>query len=270
MSTTEVKSRNWNWPNYLKNPDTRISHIVILVVTVILLVFSIIVIVWTAYRTSAPADNEITYNQATTRTLYRTIMERDCVQDPNMPTSSYTFIGNDLVDPFSTGTHFIRQGECIKSKDCKFQLQLTHDGNAELWNLETHIKMYESFTVNKDSPGQKFLCGCDGFCYILRDDGTRSKQTIGEKGFYQSPNQVCPYFKDKKTNNTEYWNHPYQLEFYEQGLCLWSGRSNSKDGKLSKPIRTNLWWVSVGGVQPWGIPPEAGTTYPKDSFVCYR
>ena len=231
------------WPNFLKNPDTRASHIAILVVVSILFILAIVIVSWAAYRTFH--FNDTNQNFATTRALL-TKYEK-IKQELSSATSNYIQIDNKLVDPVSIGTRFIKNGECIKSLNGRFQLQLTWEGNGELWDLEMNQKIYQTNTINLESPGQRFLCGCDGFCYVLRDDGTRSRDQTGK--FYKSPNQLCPYYNGP--NGKTFIDRPYTLEFYENGICLYStSRDNNTITNSSRNVRVNLWWAPPSAPRP--------------------
>ena len=264
---TYLKNKR-EWPSYLSNPDTRASHIAIILMTIILVIFAIIIISWTSYRVYSTNNTNFTNTNMNTLIRNGSKYIRDFDNAFSSLTSlDYQVLGtNQLVDPTAIGTRYLKNGQSIKSRDLKFELGFSFQGNVELWNLENNTKMYESFTINLESPGQRFLCGIDGYCYILRDDGTRIRKTNENKDFYQSPNQVCPYYRDKKTNVLASFKFPYILDFYEYGLCLWSNAaSNSSVTGSNRNSRVNLWWVST---LPNNPPPSIGWTPTAGSFDC--
>ena len=230
-----------NWPPFLANPDTRASHLAILIVTSFIFVAGISVLVWAIYRTTSRATTDDNSLVGTTTTE----------NSGSCPTQWKSLPVHELVDPFQDGYHWIGPGQSIVSSDCRFELGLTSDGNLVLWDHTNQVKLYESGTTDTKSPGQRFLVGIEGLCYIIRNDGSRVKK---DGQFWQSPNQLLPYVRDPVTGETFYVHIPFVLSFYEDGLVLWCQNQDNTAITKSNETRINLWWVSASGVFPPGYP----------------
>lgn len=259
-----------NWRPFLANPETRLSHIGLLVVTVLLLSLSIIVLSWTLIRVNQAGGESI--NDPGTRNKNAMVRWKQR-QGRAIGTATFTVIDTKLVDPFHSGYHWIGPNQSIMSNDGRFEFGLTTDGEAVFYDHahSDSTPYWTSHTANATSPGTRFVLGSNGICYILKEDGSRvysndTSSTVccippsygttcnnnaGPPCFWESPNQLQPYFRCPD-GSTFYVSQPFVLTFYDNGMYLYSDDSfNITKYQLSSSL-IPIWWIDVTGGSPPG------------------
>jgi hypothetical protein len=230
----------YNWPPYLKTWSTRPSHIAILLVVIILFAAAIATLIWALYRSDGLSGNRP--NNGPQQQLQL-----------RAGSSKFNPIDIQLIDPgahHTSGKRWITNGQSIRSTDGRFELGLTNDGNAELWDHTTETKIYESNTSNISEPANRLICGIDGFCYIILPSGAKATKKNTLDQFYISPNQNIPYCRLENGSTVNILD-PFYLGFYKDGLVLYSTNFQNDTITGSKQnTRINLWWQSASGLAP--------------------
>lgn len=265
------------WRPFLSNPETRVSHLGLLIVTVILLATSLAILIWTIIRcggiTACSAEEP-------PQVQMKWKSKADVYGPPK-----YTVMDTQLVDAFSNGYHWIGQNQSIMSEDGRFELGLTSEGEAVFYDYDISdtTPYWRSYTANATSPGTKFVVGTNGLCYILRNDGSRvyanpptqptsccfgadipCDNSVVPPCFWQSPNQFQSYFRCPD-GSTFYVNHPFILTFYNNGLYLYSDNTYNGTRYHLSSNRIPIWWIDVTKGAPPGAFPLAHPDQPFPS-----